>query len=632
MTFKYHMCIELPKKLPPRRATDHAIELEPGARPPAQAPYRMAPVELVELRKQLDELLEAGLVQPSKAPYGSPVLFQRKQDGSMRMCVDYLALNTVIIKNKYPIPNAIDFFHKLTKAKYYTKIDLRSGYWQVRVARGDEPKTTCVMRYGSFEFFVMPFGLTNAPATFCNLMNDVLYEYLDRFVVYLDDIAVHQGLLENCKTLKGFAEERSEVDASDRALGGVLVQDKHYIAFESRKLKDAELRYSTHEKEMTAVIYSEAIPKQARWQEFLGEFDFEWVHRPGKHNDVANALSRKLIEDIGLTMGYCMPKMDRCLCQWGRCRRLFREIHDPQWAGHPGIDRMVALLARRYYWPRMEEDVEAYVRTCLVCQLDKVERKEKAGLLQPLSIPEVPWQSVLMDFILGFHKVNGMASVLVVVDRFFKMKKYADMGRRHVEFGAGDQMLLKLTPQIWKKISSKSVHRGLIPKYDGPFEVMSKVGSLAYRLKLPDHLKIHPTFHEFEKTVLKILDHRMIGQSKKNRRTDYLVHWSGESEADATWEQDVTLWQFEEKLDEYWVMREGVTPPTRALGSSGGWFVTPFGLVSGTAVPCTSGRGTVSAWSDTVMDSQQTVGRAAKQQCAWAGSAQRADGLGRCAR
>ncbi|KAL0461931.1 UNVERIFIED_CONTAM: hypothetical protein Slati_0080700 [Sesamum latifolium] len=179
-----------------------------------------------------------------------------------------------------------------------------------------------------------------------------------------------------------------------------------------------------------------------------------------------------------------------------------------------------------------------------------------------------------------------------------RMKKYADMGRRHVEFSVGDQVLLKLTPQIWKKISSKSVHRRLIPKYDGPFEVVSKVGSLAYRLKLPNRLKIHPTFHvsflkkfhqdlldtsrqqaqralpvirkEFEKTVLKFLDHRTMGQSKKNRRTDYLVHWAGESEADATWEWDVTLWQFENKFDEYWAAKEGRTQPTRTSGSSGG--------------------------------------------------------------
>lgn len=189
---------ELPKMLPPRRAVDHKIELEPGAIVPAKAPYRMSPMELAELRKQLGELLEAGLVQPSKAPFGSSVLFQKKKDGSLRMCVDYRALNKVTIKNKYHIPNALDLFDKLSKARYFTKIDLRSGYWQVRVAEGDEAKTTCVTRYGSYEFLVMPFGLTNAPATFCNLMNDVLLEFLDRFVVvYLDDIVVYSDSLSD---------------------------------------------------------------------------------------------------------------------------------------------------------------------------------------------------------------------------------------------------------------------------------------------------------------------------------------------------------------------------------------------------------------------------------------------------
>ncbi|KAK4381994.1 Retrovirus-related Pol polyprotein from transposon.6 [Sesamum angolense] len=480
-----------------------------------------------------------------------------------------------------------------------------------------------------------------------------------------------------------------QVDASDRALGGMLVQDKHHVAFESHKLKDAELRYNTHEKEMTAVIHCLKVwrhyllgtkftvvtdnvantyfktqqklsPKQARWQEFLGEFNFEWVYRLGKHNDMADAVSRKLVEeyfaalivvesdildqnressktDAGylklvehvlsglvrkywLDSGLLYAKGGRVFVPTGTLRRrLLRETHDPQWTGHPGIDRMVALLARRCYWPRMEEDVEAYVRTCLVCQLDKVERKKEAGLLQPLPIPKVPWQSILMDFISGFPKVNGMSSVLIVVDRFSnkhfgvpkdivsdrdarfterfwttlfnmmgtelkfstpnhpqtdgqterlnalveyylrdyvsasqrswvdlldvaqfsynlhrssatcmspfelayrqqpttpheisvqktggkcpaayqfarskqelldkakdslakaqrKTKKYVDMGRRYMEFSVGDQVLLKLTPQIWKKISSKSVHRGLIPKYDRPFEVMSKVG------------------------------------------------------------------------------------------------------------------------------------------------------------
>ena len=136
------------------------------------------------------------MIQPSRAPYGAHVLFQKKHDGSLRMCGDYRALNKVTIKNKYPIPLAAKLFDRLAKARYFTKLDLRSGYWQVRVAEGDEAKTTCVTRYGSYEFLVMSFGLTNAPATFCNLMNDVLFDYLDAFVVvYLDDIVAYSQTL-----------------------------------------------------------------------------------------------------------------------------------------------------------------------------------------------------------------------------------------------------------------------------------------------------------------------------------------------------------------------------------------------------------------------------------------------------
>ena len=195
--FKDVMPPELPKRLPPRREEDHKIELEPGAKPPAMGPYRMAPPELEELRRQLKELLDARFIQPSKAPYGAPVLFQKKHDGSLRMCIDYRALNKVTIKNKYPIPLIADLFDQLGRARYFTKLDLRSGYYQVRIVEGDEPKTICVTRYGSYEFLVMPFGLTNAPATFCTLMNKIFHPYLDKFVVvYLDDIVIYSNTLK----------------------------------------------------------------------------------------------------------------------------------------------------------------------------------------------------------------------------------------------------------------------------------------------------------------------------------------------------------------------------------------------------------------------------------------------------
>ena len=195
--FKDMMPLELPKRLPPKRNEDHKIELEPRAKPPAMGPYRMAPPELEELRRQLKELLDVGFIQPSKASYGTSVLFQKNHDGSLWMCIDYQTLNKVTVKAKYPIPLIADLFNQLGRARYFIKLDLRSGYYQVRITEGDEPKTSCVARYGSYEFLVMPFELTNAPTMFCTLMNKIFHPYLDKFmVVYLDDIVIYSNTLK----------------------------------------------------------------------------------------------------------------------------------------------------------------------------------------------------------------------------------------------------------------------------------------------------------------------------------------------------------------------------------------------------------------------------------------------------
>jgi hypothetical protein len=188
----------LPDELPPKRKIDHAIDLMPGAEPPSRPIYRLTYKEMNELKNQLTELLKKGFIRPSVSPYGAPVLFVHKKDGTLRLCVDYRALNKITIKNRYPLPRVEDLTDRLTGAKYFTKIDLYSGYHQVRIREEDVPKTAFRTRYGHFEFLVLPFGLTNAPATFMTMMNDIFCEFLDQFVVvYLDDILVYRKQKRN---------------------------------------------------------------------------------------------------------------------------------------------------------------------------------------------------------------------------------------------------------------------------------------------------------------------------------------------------------------------------------------------------------------------------------------------------
>jgi hypothetical protein len=187
----------MPEDLPSKRRVDHAIVVMPGVAPPAKAPYRMNQEELKELKVQLKELLSKRYIKPNKSPYGAPVLFVHKKDGTLRMCVDYKAFNKATVKNWYPLPLVDDLFDRLSGAKVFSRIDLRSGYYQIRIAEGDKEKIACRTRYGSYEFLVMPFGLTNALATFCTLMNDIFREWLDDFIViYIDDILIYSGSLE----------------------------------------------------------------------------------------------------------------------------------------------------------------------------------------------------------------------------------------------------------------------------------------------------------------------------------------------------------------------------------------------------------------------------------------------------
>ncbi|GJQ91901.1 putative reverse transcriptase domain-containing protein [Tanacetum coccineum] len=220
--------------LPLVREIEFRIDLIPGASPVVRSPYRLAPSEMLELSNQLKELQEKGFIRPSHSPWGAPVLFVKKKDGSMRMCIDYRELNKLTIKNRYPLPRIDDLFDQLQGACCFSKIDLRSGYHQLRVREEDIPKTAFRTRYGHFEFTVMPFGLTNAPAIFMDLMNRVCKPYLDKFViVFIDDILIYSK-----------SEEEHEVHL--KTILDLLQKEKLYAKFSKCEFWLQEVQFLGH--------------------------------------------------------------------------------------------------------------------------------------------------------------------------------------------------------------------------------------------------------------------------------------------------------------------------------------------------------------------------------------------------
>ncbi|GJX05732.1 putative reverse transcriptase domain-containing protein [Tanacetum coccineum] len=290
------------------------INLVPGAAPVARASYRLAPSELQELSTQLQELSDKGFIRPSSSPWGARVLFVKKKDGSFRMCIDYRELNKLTVKNRYPLPRIDDLFDQLQGSSVYSKIDLRSGYHQLRVRDEDIPKTAFRTRYGHYEFQVMPFGLTNALAVFMDLMNRVYKPYLDKFVIiFIDDTLIYsksevidsEGIhvdpakIESIKDwaspktltkIYQFLEAAFQMlkrklcsapilslpkgsenfvvycDASRKGLGAVLMQREKVIAYASCQLKIHKKNYTTHYLELGAM--KELNIRQRRW--FVG--------------------------------------------------------------------------------------------------------------------------------------------------------------------------------------------------------------------------------------------------------------------------------------------------------------------------------------------------------------------------
>ncbi|KAL4309278.1 hypothetical protein GQ457_01G012100 [Hibiscus cannabinus] len=226
---KFQDVFSTSKEMPPERNQDHAIVLKEGTQPVNLRPYRFPHHQKTEVERQISEMLAASIIRTSTSPFASPCLLVKKKDGSWRFCVDYRQLNDRTIKNKFPIPVVEDLLDELTGAKFFSKIDLRSGYWQIRVKEEDIYKTAFRTHHGHFEFKVMPFGLTNAPATFQSLMNAIFQPYLRRFVEYLGHIISEKGVATDSSKIE--AIQKWPLPKTLKALRGFLGLTGYYRRF-----------------------------------------------------------------------------------------------------------------------------------------------------------------------------------------------------------------------------------------------------------------------------------------------------------------------------------------------------------------------------------------------------------------
>ncbi|KAA3470880.1 DNA/RNA polymerases superfamily protein [Gossypium australe] len=503
---------ELPG-LPSAREIEFGIELAPGT-----APISITPTELKELKAQLQELTDKGFARLSFSLWGFPVLFVKKKDGSMRLCIDYRQLNKVTVKNKYPLPRIDDLFDQLKGATVFSNIDLRFGYYQLKVNDSDVPKTAFRTRYGHYEFFVTPFGLTNAPTVFMDLMNRIFRPYLDKFVVvFLDDILIYsRDENEHAEHLKKDfwgTSSREEVGFLGHIVSGdgIRVNPKgKVIAYASRQLKSHEKNYPTHDLELAAIVFALNIWRHHLYGERCRIFidhkslkylmtqkelnlrqprrrlelikDYELVinYQSGKANVVTDALSRKSLFALRAVNTQMVLFDDGSILAEMRARPLFlQEICEAQKEDSNLQANRVLCESNVESDFRSERVIRILADMLRCCVLEFQELREK-------QIHKVELIKETEEKVKVIHEC-----LKATLDR---QKSYSDLRRKEIEFQVGDKVLLKVSP--WRKVLRFGRKGKLSSCFIGPYEVTERVGPVAYRLALPPELEnIHDVFH-----------------------------------------------------------------------------------------------------------------------------------------
>ncbi|GJU33553.1 putative reverse transcriptase domain-containing protein [Tanacetum coccineum] len=467
------------------------------------AKQNTARVELVLLAKNEENILSsyyclytittAGVIR-IQDPFKWDQQFVKKKDESFRMCIDYHELNKLTVKNRYPLPRIDDLFDQLQGSRVYSKIDLRSGYHQLRVREEDIPKIAFRTRYGHYEFQVMPFGLTNAPVVLMDLMNRVCKPYLDRFViVFIDDILIyskskkeHKGDLKLILRLLKKAElyanapilalpEGSEnfvlyCDASHKGLGAVLMQKEKVIAYASCQLKVHEKNYTTHdleldsrsegaEHEIVTVILS-AQSKARKEENFINEDLHGMINKLEPHANGTLCLNNSI-------------------SRFGDMRALImHESHKSKYSIHPGSDKMYQDLKKLYWWPNMKEEIATYVSKCLTCA------KVKKRLGQTLTVGGFSYNN-------SYHTSIKAAPFEALYGR--KCRSPICWAEVRDSQLTGPEIIHETIEKI---VQIKSHIQAARDRQKSYADIIDKVGTIAYRLELPEQLsRVHSTFH-----------------------------------------------------------------------------------------------------------------------------------------
>nr|GEX03498.1 putative reverse transcriptase domain-containing protein [Tanacetum cinerariifolium] len=500
------------------------IDLILGTTPVARAPYRLAPFEMKELSKQLQELFNKGFIRPSSSPWGAPVLFVKKKDRSFRMCIDYQELNKLTVKNCYPLPQIDDLFDQLQGSSIYSKIDLRSDYHQLRVREQDVPKTTFQTRYGHYEFQVMPFGLTNAPVVFMDLINRVCKPYLDKFViVFIDDIIIY------CK-------DKKEHEEHLKAILELLKEEKLYA-----KISKCEFW----------------IPKV----QFLGHIiDSRGIHvDPAKIESIKDWASPKTPTEIRQFLdlaGFCRSALILALREGSKDFVVYCD------ASHKGLGAILmqrekksfqkALGTITVYHPEIDGQSERTIQTLEDMQRACVIDFGK-GWVKHLPLVKFSYNN-------SYHaSIKETTEKIILIKQRMQaaqdqQKSYADRKRNPMEFKVGDRVMLKVSP--WKGVV-RFIKRGkLNSRLHHTFHVSNLKKCYAEEpLAMPlEGVHIDDTL-QFVEEPIEIME-REIKRLKRSRIPLVKFCWNSRRGHEYTWEREDS---FKQKYPHLFTNR---TPPS----------------------------------------------------------------------